>query len=129
MFAPVTVKGSVLKAYHSQKYSAFLFLRERSSANSTDQTSKDVKLPGVWLQGSALPLKLHFNLKILKKPFANRLQLRRVTAARTLLPPPCATLLWPWWSKSERVYPTFQGQTKIANGILDLHSFSRYRCI
>lgn len=65
--------GQILKAC-CREYSAFLFLKRRSFAYSTDHTSKDVLLPRVWLQGSELSLMLHFNLKIIKKkPFCKHI--------------------------------------------------------
>ena len=62
------------------------------------------------------------------------LQLHGVTAVRALLLAPCETLLCVVLAEIRVVlfcliYLKFQGQTEIANGILDLHSFSQYRRI
>lgn len=118
LLKPSNSGGQILKACH-REYSAFLFFFLKSSfAYSIDHTSKDVLLPRVWLQRSALSLMLHFNLKIIiKNPFVNTLQLHWVTAMRAPIVSPCEAQLW-----GTRVvlfcliYLKFQGHTEIASG-------------
>lgn len=72
LLKPSNSGEQIIKARH-REYSEFLFLKKRSFAYSIDHSSKDVLLPRVWLQGSALPLMLHFNLKIIKNPFCKHI--------------------------------------------------------
>lgn len=125
LLKPSNSGGQILKACRGE-YSAFLFLKERSFAYSIDHTSKDVLLPRVWLQGSALSLMLHFNLKIIKNPFCKHI-------AATLSSCSESPATFSWWNPTTcaasgnqsgliLIYLKFQGHTEIANGRFALFS-------